>query len=97
MTDPELPADHTGAHSCSRHLYNLEANMVWEGTAVDEHPSQLVHPALALERVPREQGHFGLHLELFYSPNLRSHLSQLHSVSKERLGLKCAGRGPDHH
>jgi len=51
MTDPQLPADHTGANTGGGHLDDLEPDMVGEGTAVDENSTQLVHTALALERV----------------------------------------------
>ena len=56
MTDPQLPADHTGAHSCRRHLHDLKSHVVWQRPPVDEHSSHLVDSALPLERVAREKG-----------------------------------------
>ena len=49
MTDPQLPADHTGSHPGRSHLDDLESDVVGEGAPIDEHPTQLVHAALPLE------------------------------------------------
>ncbi len=58
MADPELAADDTGPDPGSRHLDDLESNVVGQRPAVDEDPAQLVDPALALKRVAREErGH----------------------------------------
>ena len=55
MTDPQLSADHTGPHARRGHLHYLEADVIRQRPAVDEHAPELVHPALALEGVAGEQ------------------------------------------
>ena len=57
MTDSQLSADNTRSHSSCCHFYNLESDMIWKRTSIDEHSSKLVDSALTLERVAREQGH----------------------------------------
>ena len=59
MTDPQLSADHTGPHARRGHLHNLQSDVIWKRPAVDEDSSELVHPALALEGVSREQRRHG--------------------------------------
>ena len=56
MTDPQLSADHTRPHARRGHLHYLEADVIRQRPAVDEHAPELVHAALALEGVAGEQG-----------------------------------------
>ena len=55
MTDPQLSADHTRPHARRGHLHYLQSDVIWKRPTIDEHASQLVHPALALEGVAGEQ------------------------------------------
>jgi hypothetical protein len=58
MADPQLPADHTRPDPRCRHLYDLEPDVVGQRAPVDEDPTQLVDPSLALEGVAgEERGH----------------------------------------
>ena len=59
MTDSKLSADDTGSYSWSSHLNDFKADMVGKRPPVDEDPSQLVDPSLALERVTGEEGCHG--------------------------------------
>ena len=59
MADPQLSADHTRPNSGRGHLYNLQPDVVGQRPAVNEDPSQLIHPALPLEGVAREEGRHG--------------------------------------
>ena len=36
VAHPQLPADHTGPDALSRHLHDLQADMVGQGTTIDE-------------------------------------------------------------
>ena len=56
VADPQLSADHARSHPGGRHLDNLQPHVVWQRPPVDEHPTHLVDPALALERVASEKG-----------------------------------------
>ena len=47
VADAQLPRDDAGPHAGRRHLDDLQPDVVRQGAAVDEHPAQLVHPALA--------------------------------------------------
>ena len=59
MTDSQLSANHTRSYSSCSHLNDLQPNMIWKRTAIDEHSSKLVDSALALEGVAREEGRHG--------------------------------------
>ena len=50
MADPQLSGDDARPDAGRRHLDDLEADVVGQGATVDEHPAQLVHPALACLR-----------------------------------------------
>ena len=54
MTDPQLSADHTRPHARRGHLDDLQSDVIWKRTAVDEDSSELVDSPLTLERVTRE-------------------------------------------
>lgn len=47
MGDSELAGDDTGSNAVVGHLHDLVADVVGQGSAVDKHPTELVHPALA--------------------------------------------------
>ena len=49
MGDAELARDDAGPHARSGHLDDLEADVVGQRPAVDEHAAQLVDAALACE------------------------------------------------
>ena len=49
MADPELARDDAGADAGGGHLDDLEADVVGQRPAVDEHAAQLVDAALACE------------------------------------------------
>ena len=44
--DPELPGDDAGPDPGGRHLDDLEPDVVWERSAIDEHAPQLVDATL---------------------------------------------------
>ena len=50
MADAQLSGDDAWPDAGSRHLDDLEADVVGEGAPVDEHPAELVHPTLACLR-----------------------------------------------
>lgn len=45
--DTQLAGDDTGPDAVVGHLDNLVAYVVWQGSPVDEDPTQLIDPALA--------------------------------------------------
>lgn len=45
--NPQLPGDHAGPDAVVSHLHDFMTDVVGQRSAVDEHPSELVHPALA--------------------------------------------------
>lgn len=47
MGDPQLPGDHAGPDPVMGHLHDFMTDVVGQRSAVDEHSSELVHPALA--------------------------------------------------
>ena len=47
VRDPELPADVAGSDPLVCQLYDPLPDHVWQGAAVHEHPSQLVHATMA--------------------------------------------------
>lgn len=47
MGDTQLAGDDTGPDAVVGHLDNLVADVVWQGSPVDEDPTQLIDPALA--------------------------------------------------
>ena len=49
MRNPELPGDDTRSDTLGCQLHNLESDVVWQRTSVDEHPAQLVDAPLACE------------------------------------------------
>ena len=59
MADPQLAADDARSYAGRRHLDDLEPDVVGQRPPVDEDAAELVDAALALERVPREQGRHG--------------------------------------
>ena len=78
MTDPQLSADHTGPHARRGHLDDLQADVIWKWTSIDEDSSELVDSPLTLERVAGEQSHLkagnfdsslGIHLKPQHSPS----------------------------
>ena len=50
MADSQLAGDDAWPDAGRRHLDDLEADVVGQGATVDEHPAELVHPALACLR-----------------------------------------------
>ena len=46
MRDAQQATDDAGTHAGSRHLDDLEADVVGQWTPVDEDASQLIHPPL---------------------------------------------------
>ena len=51
MADPELPADDAGPHPGSRHLDDLQPDVIGERAAVDKNSPQLIDPALPWKQI----------------------------------------------
>ena len=47
MGDPQLARDDAGPDAVVGHLHDLVADVVRQGSPVDEDPTQLINPALA--------------------------------------------------
>lgn len=46
MRDPQLTTDDTGTDAGGGHLNDLEADVVGQGSAIDEDAAQLIHSSL---------------------------------------------------
>lgn len=46
MGDPQLSGNHAGPDPMMSHLHDFMTDVVGQRSAVDKHPSELVHPAL---------------------------------------------------
>ena len=55
MRHPELPRDVAGPHPVVRQLHDPLPDDVGQGAAVDEHPAQLVHTAVACAMIKRKR------------------------------------------
>ncbi len=55
MRHPELPRDVAGPHPVVRQLHDPLPDDVGQGAAVDEHPAQLVHAAVACAMIKRKR------------------------------------------
>ena len=86
VADPELPADDAGPHPCSRHLNDLQPDVIWERAAVDKNSPQLINPAL-----PWKQINYNKTTEDWTEMDLLFPPSQLFS----RLGTEHKGQVAD--